>query len=82
MTALQQLLFDYALEHYFSFFLTDGEYRECDACAARQIDALKAQLSREEWNIVEKYWDTRETQRGLELEAMFQSALAMARELP
>lgn len=81
MTALQQLLFDYTLDHYFSFFLVDGEYRDCGTCADRQMALLKAQLSREHWQLVEKYWDTREQQRELELESMFQSTLALTRDL-
>lgn len=81
MTDLMQYLYDYTLENRFSHFLTGGEYRDCGVCIDRQREALHAQLPQEQWHMVEKFWDMREQQHAIELEAMFEATVSLAREL-
>ena len=81
MTPALQALYDHTLETRFSAFLTAPEYRDADALFVKHLDALRQTLPPEQKATLEKLCDALSEQRELELEAMFQAAWHVAREL-
>ena len=81
MSELMQLLYDYALDTGFSARLTNPEYRSLSELTDRLEHRLRGLLPDDSWDTLTKYQDALNQQRDLELEAMFLSAFALAREL-
>ena len=81
MSELMQLLYDYALDTGFSARLTNPEYRSLSELTDRLEHRLRGLLPDDSWGTLTKYQDALNQQRDLELEAMFLSAFALAREL-
>lgn len=81
MTDSLQALYDYTLEHRFSAFLLGDNYRDAGDMFARHLHTLEQVLPQAQKDILEKLCDALEEQRDIELEAMFQAAWAVMREL-
>ncbi len=58
------------------------EYREVSRLTARLSLRLRDLLPDDDWNTVEKYEDAAAQLHSMELEAAFQAAFSLARELP
>ena len=89
MTDLMQVLYEYAKEELLPSYLPSPEYREVSRLTARLSLRLRDLLPDDDWNTVEKYEDAADGRRTLgealhsmELEAAFQAAFSLARELP
>lgn len=78
MTDLMQVLYEYAKEE----LLPSPEYREVSRLTARLSLRLRDLLPDDDWNTVEKYEDAAAQLHSMELEAAFQAAFSLARELP
>ena len=59
-----------------------AEYREVSRLTARLSLRLRDLLPDDDWNTVEKYEDAAAQLHSMELEAAFQAAFSLARELP
>ena len=82
MTDLMQVLYEYAKEELLPSYLSAPEYREGSHLPARLSRRLRDLLSGDSWNTLEKYEDAAAQLHSLELEAAFQAAFSLARELP
>ena len=96
MTDLMQVLYEYAKEELLPSYLPSPEYREVSRLTARlslrlrdllpdddwNPDYLKNFWELVDWNTVEKYEDAAAQLHSMELEAAFQAAFSLARELP
>ena len=82
MTDLMQVLYEYAKEELLPSYLSSPEYREVSRLTARLSRRLRDLLSGDSWNTLEKYEDATAQLHSLELEAAFQAAFSLARELP
>lgn len=86
MTDLMQVLYEYAKEEllpsYLPSYLPSPEYREVSRLTARLSLRLRDLLPDDSWNTVEKYEDAAAQLHSMELEAAFQAAFSLARELP
>ena len=78
MTDLMQVLYEYAKEELLPSYLPSPEYREVSRLTLRLRDLLPD----DDWNTVEKYEDAAAQLHSMELEAAFQAAFSLARELP
>ena len=78
MTDLMQVLYEYAKEELLPSYLPSPEYREVSRLSLRLRDLLPD----DDWNTVEKYEDAAAQLHSMELEAAFQAAFSLARELP
>ena len=78
MTDLMQVLYEYAKEELLPSYLPSPEYREVSRLPLRLRDLLPD----DDWNTVEKYEDAAAQLHSMELEAAFQAAFSLARELP
>ena len=81
MTELMQTLYNYILARRFNAYLSTEEYRAAQVLADRLSDKLRQKLAGDTWDTLEKYQDALMEQRDMELEAMFQAAFALCREL-
>lgn len=81
MTDALQALYDYTLESRFSAFLQGQNYRDAAELFSRRLDALCQLLPQERRNELDQLCYTLYAQRDLELQAMFQAAWHVAREL-
>lgn len=81
MTQALQALYDHALETRFSALLVTPDYHTADELFSKHLDALRRMLQPEQKVILDKLCDALYEQRDLELEAMFQAAWCVAREL-
>lgn len=81
MTDSLQALYDYTLEHRFSSFLTDDNYRYAGDLFRKHLCTLEQDLPQDQKDILKKLCDALDEQRDIELEAMFQAAWAVMREL-
>lgn len=82
MTDLMQVLYEYAKEELLPSYLPSPEYREVSRLTARLSLRLRDLLPDDDWNTVEKYEDAAAQLHSMELEAAFQAAFSLARELP
>ena len=82
MTDLMQVLYEYAKEELLPSYLPSPEYREVSRLTARLSLRLRDLLPDDDWNTVEKYEDAAAELHRKELEAAFQAAFSLARELP
>lgn len=81
MTTLTQLLYDYAQNYRFHSFL---DRQAMDLAVSDQVHTLavlKKGLSERQLETLEQYQKFCRRRQELELEAMFQAGLAVAREL-
>ena len=82
MTDLMQCLYDYTTDTGFTARLSaDRDYRQLTALTERLGGVLRQKLSGDSWDTLEKYQDAMAQRQSAELEAMFLSALEMARTL-
>ena len=81
MTGTMQALYDYTLENRFTAFLTGRDYAEADSLAEALLNALRGELPQPQRERVDRLSDALMEQRDLELEAMFQAAWSVAREI-
>lgn len=81
MTEAMRLLYNYTLDNRFLSCLCTQEYRFADVLADRLTDKLRQALPGENRALLEKYQDAVTEQQRLELEAMFQAAFSLAKEL-
>ena len=81
MTGTMQALYDYTLENRFTAFLTGRDYAEADSLAEALLNALRGELPQPQRERLDRLSDTLMEQRDLELEAMFQAAWSVAREV-
>lgn len=81
MTDLMQLLYSYALDTGFTARLNTPDYHRLEALEKRLAARLRQKLAGDAWDTLGKYQDALAEQREAELEAMFLSALSLAREL-
>lgn len=63
-------------------YLPSPEYREASRLTARLSRRLRDLLADDGWDTVQKYEDAAAQLHGMELEAAFQAAFSLARELP
>ena len=76
-----RLLYNHVLDNTFNAYLCTQEYRSADVLADRLTDKLRQALPGENRVLLEKYQDAVTEQQRLELEAMFQAAFSLAKEL-
>lgn len=81
MTELMELLYDYARDHYFSGYIDQQAYRQLQDLESQNLSSLRRSLSAAQSEALEHYQHARYSQQQLELEAMFQAACKLAREL-
>ena len=81
MTDLMQLLYEYTESDLAPSYLPPREYQEVSQLTARLSRQLRSLLPSDDWNTVGKYEDAAAQLHDLELEAMFQAAFSLAREL-
>ncbi len=81
MTGTMQALYDYTLENRFTAFLTGRDYAEADSLAEELLNALRGELPQPQRERLDRLSDALMEQRDLELEAMFQAAWSVAREV-
>lgn len=81
MTGTMQALHDYTLENRFTAFLTGRDYAEADSLAEALLNALRGELPQPQRERLDRLSDALMEQRDLELEAMFQAAWSVAREV-
>ncbi|MCI6568617.1 MAG: hypothetical protein ACI4O6_02360 [Dysosmobacter sp.] len=81
MTGTMQALYDYTLENRFTAFLTGRDYAEADSLAEALLNALRGELPQPQRERLDRLSDALMEQRDLELEAMFQAAWSVAREV-
>ena len=82
MTDLMQILYEYAEAELLPAYLPPREYREAGQLTARLSRRLRDLLPGDSWDTVEKYEDAAAQLHSMELEAAFQAAFSLARELP
>ena len=78
MSDAMEILYAYAKEELLPSYLPSPEYREVSRLTLRLRDLLPD----DSWNTVEKYEDAAAQLHSMELEAAFQAAFSLARELP
>lgn len=76
-----RLLYNHVLDNIFNAYLCTQEYRFADVLADRLTDKLRQAPPGENRALLEKYQDAVTEQQRLELEAMFQAAFSLAKEL-
>lgn len=81
MTGTMQALYDYTLENRFTAFLTGRDYAEADSLAEALLNAPGGELPQPQRERLDRLSDALMEQRDLELEAMFQAAWSVAREV-
>lgn len=81
MTDSLQALYEYTLERRLSAFLLSDNYRDAGDLFHWQRHILEQDLPQAQKDILEKLCDALYEQRNIELEAMFQAAWHVAREL-
>lgn len=81
MNGTMQALYDYTLENRFTAFLTGRDYAEADSLAEALLNALRGELPQPQRERLDRLSDALMEQRDLELEAMFQAAWSVAREV-
>lgn len=82
MTDLMQCLYGYTTDTGFTARLSaDRDYRQLTALTERLGGVLRQKLSGDSWDTLEKYQDAMAQRQSAELEAMFLSALELARTL-
>ena len=81
MTGTMQALYYYTLENSFTAFLTGRDYAEADSLAEALLNALRGELPQPQRERLDRLSDALMEQRDLELEAMFQAAWSVAREV-
>ena len=82
MSDAMEILYAYAKEELLHSYLPSPEYREVSRLTARLSLRLRDLLPDDSWNTVEKYEDAAAQLHSMELEAAFQAAFSLARELP
>lgn len=82
MTDLMQVLYEYAQEELLPSYLPSPEYREVSHLTSRLSLRLRDLLADDGWDTVQKYEDAAAQLHSMELEAAFQAAFSLARELP
>ena len=82
MSDAMEILYVYAKEDLLPSYLSSPEYREVSHLTARLSRRLRDLLSGDSWDTLEKYEDASAQLHSLELEAAFQAAFSLARELP
>lgn len=81
MSDLMELLYEYAQSHRVAGFLDARAYGETERLEERNLTALKKDLTSEGLAALERYQDACLERQEMNLEAMFQAALSVAREL-
>ena len=79
MSPLEQVLYDFLLEHRWE--VREPEYPDFCRCAQGQDTALRASLDPEQVRLLDALLLERQLQTGAEQEAMFQHALHLGLEL-
>ena len=82
MSDAMEILYVYAKEELLPSYLSSPEYREVSHLTARLSRRLRDLLSGDSWDTLEQYEDAAAQLHSLELEAAFQAAFSLARELP
>ena len=82
MTDLMQVLYEYTKEELLPSYLPSPEYREVSRLTTRLSRRLRDLLADDGWDTVQKYEDAAAQLHSMELEAAFQAAFSLARELP
>ena len=81
MTSLMQLLMDFTCTERLPRYLDHEAYELAKTAESKHLSALKEGLSPEHAAALERCQQAHEDRRALELEAMFQAAFSLAREL-
>ena len=82
MTDIMQVLYAYVESERIPGYLPPREYQEVSQLTDRLSRRLRDLLPDDDWNTVEKYEDAAAQLHSMELEAAFQAAFSLARELP
>lgn len=82
MTELMQTLYDYTFRHLIPGLLTTDEYQGEQVLLDRRERAVLDALPESAQARFREFQDSHSICASLELEAMFQAALTLARELP
>ena len=82
MTDLMQVLYEYAEAERLPAYLPPREYQEVSKLTDRLSQRLRELLPEDRWDTLTKYEDAAAELHDMELEAAFQAAFALARELP
>ncbi len=81
MTDLMTTLYQFVQEHRIQWVCRDPEYRSFAERANRKEQALRDRLDEEENKLLDAMLDEQLNQNAVELEAVFQAAVALCREL-
>lgn len=81
MSDLMEVLYEYTQSHRAAGFVDCRAYNEIERIEEKNLAALKGHLSGEGLAALERYQDACLERQNLDLEAMFQAALSLAREL-
>ena len=81
MTDLMELLYEYTQDRRFAGFLDRRAYEAAERMEEKNLTALKAGLSSERLEALGRYQDACKERHAMELEALFQAAFSVAREL-
>ncbi len=81
MTDLMTTLYQFVQEHRIQWVCRDPEYRSFAERVERKEQALRDRLDEEENKLLDAMLDEQLNQTAVELEAVFQAAVALCREL-
>ena len=82
MTDIMQVLYAYVESERIPGYLPPREYQEVSQLTDRLSRQLRDLLPNDDWDTVTKYEDAAAELHSMELEAAFQAAFSLARELP
>ena len=82
MTDIMQVLYAYVESERIPGYLPPREYQEVSQLTDRLSRRLRDLLPNDDWDTVTKYEDAAAELHSMELEAAFQAAFSLARELP
>lgn len=81
MSDIMRILYDYVQSRCLYNYLDRSAYQTAADLEKRNQDALKAGLNERQLGILERYQEAMTEKESIEMEAMFQAAFAMGREL-
>jgi len=81
MTDLMLTLYQFAVTRRMGYLMEDPEYADCSRCVRLQAERLRARLDDAGKKNLDDLLGELELERSVELEAMFQAAFSLSREL-
>ena len=82
MSDIMRILYDYVQSRCLFNYLDRCAHQAAADLEERNLNALEAGLNEKQRGILERYQEAAMEKASVEMEAMFQAAFAMARELP